>query len=118
MLQVIPRLTGLLAGQATPCLSDFVTERSWLMLDLIANYTRWLNAAPAGWDADPGYNCASYVANMMLVVNDCTKRNIKQITDYTRFTGNVNGMLDNIIHVGEDHRSLIPNMNRQNLLNT
>jgi hypothetical protein len=53
----------------------------------------------------------------MLVVNDCAERNIKYITDYIRFTRNVNGMLDNLILVGEDRRLLVPNLNRENLLN-
>ena len=52
----------------------------------------------------------------MLVVNDCAECNIKQITDYIRFTRNLNGILDNIILAGDDHRSLIPNMKRANLL--
>ena len=83
---------------------------------LIGNDTRWLNATPGGWDQDPDNNRASRVANAMLVVNDCAECNIKQITDYIRFTGNFNGILDNIILVGEDHRSLISNMKRANLL--
>ena len=53
----------------------------------------------------------------MLVVNDCAERNIKDVTDYIRFTRNVNGMLDNLILVGEDRRSLVPKLNRENLLN-
>lgn len=112
---MFPRLTGLLAGQPTPCLSGFVTERSWLMLHL-GNDIRWLNAAAGGWDADPDHNRGNRIANAILVVNDCAERNIK-ITDYIRFTRNVNGMLDNIILVGEDRRFLIPKMNRENLLN-
>ena len=58
----------------------------------------------------------SEVARDMLVVNDCTERNIKAITDYIRFTRDVNGMLDDIVLVGEDQRSLIPNLSRENLL--
>ena len=61
------------------------------------------------------YTCG--IAKEMLVVNDYAERNIKTITDYMRFTRNVNGMLDDIILVGEDRRSLIPIMNRENLLN-
>ena len=52
----------------------------------------------------------------MLVVNDCAECNIKQITDYIRFTRNLNGILDNIILAGDDYRSLIPNMKSANLL--
>ena len=58
----------------------------------------------------------SEVARDMLVVNDCAERNIKAITDYIRFTRDVNGMLDDIVLVGEDRRSLIPNLSRENLL--
>lgn len=86
------------------------------MLHLVENDTRWLNEAPDWWDLNPDYNRASCVANAMLIVNDCAERNIKHKTDYTRFTRNIHGMLDNIILVGEDCNSLIPNMNRENLL--
>ena len=58
----------------------------------------------------------SEVARDMLVVNDCAEHNIKAITDYIRFTRDVNGMLDDIVLVGEDRRSLIPNLSRENLL--
>ena len=53
----------------------------------------------------------------MLVVNDCAERNIKYVTDYIRFTRNVNGMLDNLILIGEDLCSLVLKLNRDNLLN-
>ena len=53
----------------------------------------------------------------MLVVNDCAERNIKDVTDYIRFIRNVNGVLDYLILVGEDRRSLVPRLNRENLLN-
>ena len=82
----------------------------------LGNDIRWLNAAAGGWDADPDHNRGNRIANAILVVNDCAERNIK-ITDYIRFTRNVNGMLDNIILVGEYRRFLIPKMNRENLLN-
>ena len=71
---------------------------------------------PGGWEQDPDKNRGSRLANAMLVVNDCAECNIKQITDYIRFTRNLNGILDNIILAGDDHRSLIPNMKRANLL--
>ena len=86
------------------------------MLKLIWNDRRWLNEAPYGWDLNSDYNRASHVANAMLVVNDCAKRNIKQITDYIMFTRNIHGMLYKNILVGEDRNSLIPNMDRENLL--
>ena len=65
----------------------------------------------------PEYRFTCEVAREMLVVNDCAERNIKDVTDYIRFTRNVNGMLDNLILVAEDRRSLVPTLNRENLLN-
>ena len=44
------------------------------------------------------------------------KSNIKAMTDYIRLTRDVNGMLDDIVLVGEDQGSFIPNLNRENLL--
>ena len=52
----------------------------------------------------------------MLVVNDCAERDIKAIMEYIYCTRDVNGMLDDIVLVGEDRYSLIPNLNRENLL--
>lgn len=77
----------------------------------------WLVKEPQDWPADADYTYTYEVARDMLVVNDCAERNIKSITDYIRFTRNVNGMLDDIVLVGEDRRSLIPKLNRENLLN-
>ena len=68
------------------------------------------------WPQNPDYIFMSEVARDMLVVNDCAERNIKTITDYIRFTRDVSGMLDDIVLVGEDRRSLIPNLSRENLL--
>ena len=106
------------AAQRQPCLSTFASERSWLFFHLIGqDPTAWLLRRPEDWELDQGYTFACNVARSMLVVNDCAERNIKNITDYIRFTRNVNVMLDDIILVGEDRRSLIPNLNRENLLN-
>ena len=38
---------------------------------------------------------------------------MKAITDYIRFTQDVNGILDDIVLVGEDRCSLIPNLSRE-----
>ena len=57
------------------------------------------------------------VAHEMLVANDYAEMKIKDVTDYICFTRNVNGMLDNLMLVGEDHRSLVPKLNREGLLN-
>ena len=66
---------------------------------------------PDDWQQDQDYVFACNVAKSMLVVNDCVERNIKNITNYIRFTRNMNVMLDDIILGGEDRRSLIPNLN-------
>ena len=67
MLQVIPRLTDPLAVQPKPCLSVFATERSWLILHLIGNDTRWFNATSGGWDTDTDYNCVDLLSTMPVV---------------------------------------------------
>ena len=77
----------------------------------------WLAKEPEEWIQDGDYNFTNQVVQAMLVVNDCAERNIKDVTDFIRMTRDVNDMLDHIILVGEDRRSLIPNMNRENLLN-
>ena len=70
------------------------------------------------WSQNPDYTFMSEVARDVLVVDDCTEHNIKAITDYTRITHDVNGMIDYIVLVGEDQRSFIPNLNRENLLHS
>ena len=98
-----------------PCL---ITERSWLIFNLIGRDAAvWLVKSPEEWSDDANYTYMCSVATDMIVVNDCTERNIRAITDYIRFTRNVNGMLNDIILVGEDRRSLVPNMNREYLMN-
>ena len=116
-IQVAPKLTQFLDGQANiPSLSDFITYRSWVLFHLIQRGTGWLATHPARWPADAEYIFIAAVARDILVVNDCAERNIRAITEYVRFTRNVNGMLDDIVLVGEDQRSLVPNLNRENLL--
>jgi hypothetical protein len=116
--EIIPKLAAFLGGHiGIPCLSEFITERSWLFFHLVQRGTAWLARDPEEWQEDPEYRFTCEVAHAMLVVNDCAERNIKDVTDYIRFTRNVNGMLDNLILVGEDRRSLVPKLNRENLLN-
>ena len=119
MFKVTPKLAEFIAGRAqTPCLSTFITERSWLFFHLVGRDIRpCLQQAPELWERHPDYVFVCDVARGMLVVNDCAERNIKAITDYIRFTRNVNGVLDDIILVGEDRRSLVPSLNRENLIN-
>ena len=113
--QIVP-LLGNAAQQ--PCLSAVLSGRSWLFLHLIGQNPRgWLTRGPEKWQHDEDYRFACSVAKSMLVVNDCAERNIKNITDYIRFTRNVNVILDDIVLVVEDRRSLVPNLNRENLMN-
>ena len=107
----------LIAETQTPCLSTFITDRSWLFFHLVGrNAEGWLQRAPEKWPQNLDYTFMSEVARDMLVVNDCAEQNIKAITDYNSCTRDVNGMLDNIVLVGEDRCSLTPNLNRENLL--
>jgi hypothetical protein len=116
--EIIPKLAVFLVGQVgIPSLSEFITECSWLFFHLVQRGTVRLARDPEEWHADPEYCFTSEVAHAMLVVNDRAERNIKDITDYIRFTRNVNGMLDNVLLVGEDCRSLVPKLNQENLLN-
>ena len=80
------------------------------------NAEGWLQRTPEEWPQNPDYIFMSEVARYKLAVNDCAERNTKAITDYIHFTRDVNGMLDNIVLVGEDRCSLIPNLSRENLL--
>ena len=92
--------------------ATFITDRSWLLFHLAGrNAEGWLQRAPDEWPQNPDYTFMSEDVRDMLVVNDCAERNIKAITDYNRCTQDVNGMLDNIVLVGEDWCSLIPNKN-------
>ena len=118
-MQIVPKLRDFISGRTgKPCLSRFITNRSWLFFVLVGRDAgTWLAQSPDEWPQDNNYKAASEVARSMLVVNDCAECNIKSITDYIRFTRNVDGMLDDIILVGEDRRSLVPNLNRENLLN-
>jgi hypothetical protein len=101
-----------------PSLSAFVSQRSWLLFSLIERDAQeWLQKDPEDWPNDVNFNYCSAVANSMLVVNDCAERSIKSITDYIRSTRDVDGRLDDLVLVGEDRRSLIPNLSRENLLN-
>ena len=75
-----------------------------------------MQRTPEEWPQNPDYIFMSEVARDMLVVNDCAECNVKAITDYISFTLDVNGMLDDIVLVGEDRRSIIPNLSRENLL--
>lgn len=118
--QVSPILQDFITRRTpvVPSLSAFVTERSWLLFHLVGRgAAQWLEREPEEWPLDEDYMFTSRVVHDMLVVNDCAERNIKDITDYIRTVRNVNGMLDDIILVGEDRRSLVPNLNRENLLN-
>ena len=101
--EIIPKLAAFLGGHVgIPCLSEFITERSWLFFYLVQRGTARLARDPEEWQEDPEYRFTCEVAHAMLVVNDCAERNIKDVTDNIRFTRNVNGMLDNLILVGED----------------
>ena len=78
-------------------------DRSCLFVHLVGiNAEGWLQRAPEEWPQNPDYTFMSEVARDMLVDNDCTKRNIKAITNYIHFTRDVNGMLGGIVLVGED----------------
>ena len=116
--QIMPKLADFIAGRVeTPCLSTFITDRSWLSFHLVGRSAEgWLQRTPEEWPQNPDYIFMSEVARDMLVVNDCAERNIKAIADYICFTRDVNGMLDDIVLVGEDRHSLIPNLSRENLL--
>ena len=77
-------------------------DRRWLFFVLVdLDAGTWLAKYPEEGPQDNNYEATSEVA----------------ITDYIRCTRNVNRMLDDIIHVGKDRRSLMPNLKRENLLN-
>ena len=87
-----------------------------IILHLVGRNAEGLQRAPEEWPQNLGYTFMSEVARGMLVVNDCAESKIKAITDYNRCTRDISGMLDNIVLLGEDWCSLIPHLNRENLL--
>jgi len=118
LFQVAPKVHNYITGQVQECplLSAFVTNRSWLFFSLVGSEAMWLHDAPQDWPQNPDYQRLENIATHMLVVNDCAERNVKAITEYVHLTRN-NMFLDQIILVGEDRRSLVPSLHRENLLN-
>ena len=73
--QITPKLADFIVGRAqAPCLSAFITDRSWLFFHLVGrNAVGWLQRAPEEWPQNPDYTFISEVARDMLVVNDCAE---------------------------------------------
>ena len=73
----------LIVEAQTPCLSTFITDRTWLFFHLVGrNAKGWLQRAPEGWPQNLDYTFMSEVARYMVVVNDCAECNIKAIAEY------------------------------------
>ena len=88
MFPVISRLTSLLTGQSVNVISVCFCNREKLAVALDRKCYQMAQRNP--WWMEQTINRADRVANAMLDVDDCTECNIKQITDYIRFTRNVN----------------------------
>ena len=64
----------LISETPTPCLSTFITDRSWLFFHLVGrNAKGWLQRAPEEWPQNLDYTFMSEVARDMLVVKDCVQ---------------------------------------------
>ena len=73
--QITPKLADFIVGRAeTPCLSTFITDRSWLFFHLVGrNAEEWLQRTPEEWPQNLDYIFMSEVARDMLVVYDCAE---------------------------------------------
>ena len=75
--EIVPKLAAFIGGRiGIPCLSHFITVRSWLFFHLVQRGTAWLTRNPEEWQEDPEYLFTCEVAHSMLVVNDCAERAI------------------------------------------
>ncbi len=78
-----------------PCLSEFVTETSWLTFKLFREET--------AQHQSPAYMELQDLLRDLKVVNDSAEHAVKDVQEYANATGDINH-IDNVILVGRYHR--------------
>ena len=103
-----------------PCLSDFVTPRSWLVFDLLdipMQHLHWLTLPPSEWENFQSFRWMRDFLENMAVVNDYAERAVKNVGEFAHMTRKA-GDRDEVILVGNDHRGRVSGkMNRKDLRN-
>ena len=101
---------------APPRLSSFVTERSWLLFDLLGldGVQEWLQTPPTMWEMFAEYRkLKDYVVNVC-VVNDLAERGMHLIT---KFAGKCKNTEERqaLLQVVEQHKNQFKDFNKTTL---
>lgn len=99
-----------------PHLAVFITERSWLLFDLLEVETGWLQEHPSMWPTDENYNNCKMFCQDIMVVNDPAERAVKDVQDCAQLTRDPHHR-DSVILVRSDHRGRVSNLRKANLNN-
>lgn len=99
-----------------PSLADFITERSWLLFDLLGLAATWLQEHPSLWSDDEEYEHAKRFCTDLTVVNDPAERAVKDVQDCAQMTRDP-AHRDTVILVRSDHRGRVADMRKPNLNN-
>ena len=97
-------------------LSSFVTERSWLLFDLLGldGVQEWLQTPPTMWEMFDDYRkLKDYVVNVC-VVNDLAERGMHLITEFAGKCANPEER-QALLQVVEEHRNQFKDFNKTTL---
>ena len=103
-------------GPVKPSLSDFISERSWMIFTLVDATTDWLNIPPSQWIQDGNYQHLRSFIRDLQVVNDAAERAVKDVAEYSEMTQDPNHR-DAVILVANDHRGRVAQLRKANLNN-
>ena len=101
---------------AKPCLSEFITEKSWLLFHLIDADTQWLSEPVETWHQIPAYLDQRDFCRHIEVVNDCAERAIKDCQQFAKKSASPEHR-DCMITVAGDHRGRASTITRKDGLN-
>ena len=101
-----PEMKTVILDQPQVHLEDFVGEQSWLLFQLLAVNTDWMQTASIHWTQSDQYLRFVNIVKSLKVVNDCAERSIKDVTEFVNYARD-RDVRSQAVMVVQHHRQLI-----------
>ena len=80
----LPNISQMLVFDAPPSLSDYISEESWLIFDILGHSTsqcKWMLLPSSTWHLDPDFQQFQKFVKSAAVVNDSSERAVKLVQE-------------------------------------
>ena len=113
-----PEMKTVILDQPQVQLEDFVGEQSWLLFQLLAVNTDWMQTASIHWTQSDQYLRFVNIVKSLKVVNDCAERSIKDVREFVNYARNGDARSQAVMVV-QHHRQLtdFANLTKQQIDN-